>query len=140
MLFPVQEALTYGDGSVSTMSSTLEDASDRNPMVCSYNAGTSSKPRLFKLEIRAVASAKAAARQIEASRDFLKRLTNGEVQEVPGLGQKALWAGGELQQLQVLEGNLILVATAQTANAPKSLYIAKLIAKNALDRLQPKAQ
>ncbi len=140
VLFPVREALSYGEGSVSTMSSTLEDASDRNPMVCSYNAGTSSKPRLFKLEIRAAASAKAADRQIEASRNFLKRLTNGEIQDVPGLGQKALWAGGELQQLQVQEGNLILVATAQTVNAPRSLYIAKLIAKNALARLPPKTE
>lgn len=140
LLFPVQEALSYGNGSVSTMSSTLEDASDRNPMVCSYNAGNSEHPRLLKLEIRAAASAKAAARQIESSRDFLSRLTHGEIQEVPGLGQKALWAGGDLQQLQVLEGNLILVATAQTNNAPKSLYIAKLIAKNALDRLMPKTQ
>ncbi len=134
-LFPLNEALGYVGGSVSTMSSTLEDIGARNPMVCSYNAGNTSHPRIFKLEVRAARSPRAAAGQMESSRDFLKRLAGGEIQEVPGLGDGAVWAGGDLHQLNVLRGNLILLITAQTNNAPKSLYIAKLIAQRALARL-----
>jgi hypothetical protein len=136
-LFPLEEALAYARGSVSTMSSALEDDLSRNPMICSYNAGSTSHPRILKLEVRPAASPRAAARQLEAGRDFLKRLAGGEVQEVPGLGDKAVWAGGDLHQLDVLRGNLVLVITAQTDNAPKSLYIAKLIAQRALARLTP---
>lgn len=136
-LFPVNEALGYAGGSVSTMSSTLEDIGARNPLVCSYNAGSTSRPRLFKLEVRSANSPKAAARQMDASRDFLRRLAGGEIQEVPGLGDSAVWAGGDLHQLNVLRGNLMFLITAQTDNAPKSLYIAKLIAQKALSRLPP---
>jgi hypothetical protein len=131
-LFPVNEALGYAGGSVSTMS-----IGARNPLVCSYNAGSTSRPRILKLEVRSAASPKAAARQMEASRDFLKHLAGGEIQEVPGVGEKAVWAGGDLHQLNVLHGNLMFLITAQTNNAPKSLYIAKLIAQRALSRLPP---
>lgn len=134
-LFPVNEALGYAGGSVSTMSSTLEDIGARNTLVCSYNAGSTSRPKILKLEIRSANSPKAAARQMDASRDFLKRLAGGEIQEVPGLGDGAVWAGGDLHQLNVLRGNLMFLITAQTDNAPKSLYIAKLIAQKALSRL-----
>jgi hypothetical protein len=137
VLFPLQEALAYAKGSVSTMSSTLEDGGSRNPRICSYNAGNTDHPRLLKIEVRAAESPRAAARQMESSRDFLERLAGGEIQEVPGLGDRALWAGGNLHQLNVLHGNLMLIVTAQTDNAPKSLYIAKLIAQRALSRLQP---
>lgn len=134
-LFPVNEALGYAGGSVSSMSSTLEDIGARNPLVCSYNAGSTNRPKLLKLEIRSANSPRAAARQMDASRDFLKRLAGGEIQEVPGLGDGAVWAGGDLHQLNVLRGNLMFLITAQTDNAPKSLYIAKLIAQRALSRL-----
>ena len=134
-LFPVNEAISYAGGSVSTMSSTLEDIGARNPLVCSYNAGSTSRPRILKLEIRPAASPRAAAGQMSSSRDFLKRLAGGEFQEVPGLGDGAVWAGGDLHQLNVLRGNLMFLITAQTDNAPKSLYIAKLIAQRALSRL-----
>lgn len=138
-LFPVNEALGYAGGSVSSMSSTLEDIGARNPLVCSYNAGSTSRPRILKLEVRAARSPKTAASQMDASRDFLKRLAGGEIQEVPGLGDGAVWAGGDLHQLNVLRGNLMFLITAQTDNAPKSLYIAKLIAQRALSRLPQQA-
>jgi hypothetical protein len=135
-LFPLTEAMDYAGGSVSTMSSMLEDENgNRDPRVCAYNAGNSSQPRILKIEVRPTSSPRAAARQMEASRDFLKRLARGETQEVPGLGDKAIWAGGDLHQLNVLRGNLLLIITAQTDNAPKSLYVAKLIAQKALSRL-----
>ena len=134
-LFPVNEALGYAGGSVSTMSSTLEDIGARNTLVCSYNAGSTSRPKILKLEIRSANSPKVAARQMDASRDFLKRLAGGEIQEVPGLGDGAVWAGGDLHQLNVLRGNLMFLITAQTDNAPKSLYVAKMIAQKALSRL-----
>lgn len=136
-LFTVEDALSLNGGKrVSTMASTLEEATTRNNLVCTYNAGSRARPRLIGLDIRPAKSAKAAARQLENSRSFLKRLAGGEIQEVPGVGDKAVWAGGELHQLHVLHGNLLLVISAQTDNPARSLYIAKLGARRVLQRLQ----
>lgn len=137
-LFTVEDAIGFNGGKrVSTMSSTLEEASGGNHLVCTYNAGTRARPRLLGLDIRPAKSPRAAARQLEGSRGFLTRLAGGEIQEVPGTGDKAVWAGGDIQQLHVLRGNLVLVISAQTDNAPRSLYIAKLAAKRVLQRLEP---
>lgn len=137
-LFTVEDAIGFNGGKrVSTMSSTLEEASGGNHLVCTYNAGTRARPRLLGLDIRPAKSPQAAARQLESSRGFLTRLAGGEIQEVPGIGDKAVWAGGDIQQLHVLRGNLVLVISAQTDNTPRSLYIAKLAAKRVLERLEP---
>lgn len=136
-LFTVEDALSFAGGPVSAMRSTLDEASvSPNPLVCSFNAGTREQPRPFGLEIRPATSAKAAARRLESSRGFLKRLSGGEIQEVPGVGDKAMFAGGELHQLHVLRGNLVLVISAKTDNPPKSLYVSKLIAQRVLERLE----
>lgn len=139
-LFTVGDALQLNGGrSVAPRSSTFDDASrTANPMACSFNttAATPDQPRVMGLEIRPAKSAQAAQRTLESSRTMLKRLSGGEVQEVPGLGEKAIFAGGALHQLHVLKGNLVLVITAQTDNQPKSLYVAKLIAQRVLQRLE----
>lgn len=137
-LFTVEDALSFNGGKrVATMASTLEEATSRNTLVCNYNAGTRAKPRLLGLDIRPTKSPQAAARQLESSRGFLKRLAGGEIQEVPGVGDRAVWVGGEIHQLHVQRGNLLLVINAQTDNTPRSLYIAKLAARRVLQRLEP---
>lgn len=137
-LFTIEDALSLNGGKrVSTMSSTLEDATSRNNLVCSYNAGSRARPRLLGLDIRPARTPAAAARQLESSRGFLKRLAGGELQEVPGVGDKAIWAGGELHQLHMVRGNLVLVVSAKTDNPARSLYVAKIAAKRVLERLEP---
>lgn len=139
-LFTVQDALQFNGGrAVAPRSSTFDDAStSMNPLTCSFNTAvaTPDQPQVLGLEIKPSRSAKAAARNLESSRAMLKRLSGGEIQEVPGLGEKALFAGGTLQQLHVLKGNLVLVVTAQTDNQPRSLYLAKLIAQRVLERIE----
>jgi hypothetical protein len=138
-LFTVQDALQFNGGrSVAPRSSTFDDASrSGNPLTCSFNTAVSTpdQPQVLGLEIKPARSPEAAARNLESSRTVLKRLTGGEIQEVPNLGEKALFAGGTLNQLHVLKGNLVLVITAQTDNQPRSLYLAKLIAQRVLGRL-----
>lgn len=139
-LFTVADALQFNGGQpVAPRSSTFDDASrSGSALTCSFNTAvaTPDQPKVLGLEIRPARDARAAARNMESSRTMLKRLSDGEVQEVPGLGDKALFAGGDLHQLHVLKGNLVLVITAQTDNPPKSLYVAKLIAERVLQRLE----
>ena len=138
-LFTVADALQFNGGqAVAPRSSTFDDAArSGSALTCSFNTAvaTPDQPKVLGLEIRPARDARAAARTMESSRTMLKRLSGGEVQEVPGLGEEAMFAGGELQQLHVLKGNLVLVITAQTDNAPKSLYVAKLIAQRVVQRL-----
>ena len=138
-LFTVQDALQFNGGRpVAPRSSTFDDASrSGNPLTCSFNTAvaTPDQPQVLGLEIKPARSPEAAARNMESSRTMLKRLSDGEIQEVPGLGEKAMFTGGTLQQLYVLKGNLVLVITAQTDNQPRSIYIAKLIAQRVLQRL-----
>jgi hypothetical protein len=139
-LFTVQDALQFNGGKpVAPRSSTFDDAAaDTNPLTCSFNTAvaTPDQPQVLGLEIKAARSPETAARNLESSRAMLKRLAGGEIQEVPGLGEKAMFVGGTLHQLHVLKGNLVLVVTAQTDNQPKSLYLAKLIAQRVLQRLE----
>jgi len=139
-LFTVQDALQFNGGrAVAPRSSTFDDAStSMNPLICSFNTAvaTPDQPQVMGLEIKPARSPEAAARNLESSRAMLKRLSGGEIQEVPGLGEKAVFVGGTLQQLHVLKGNLVLVVTAQTDNQPRSLYLAKLIAQWVLERIE----
>lgn len=136
-LFTVGDALQFNERRpVSPMSSTFDDASaSGNPLTCSFNTGTADQPRVLGLEIRPTRTPEAAARNMESSRAMLKRLSGGEIQEVPNLGDKAMFTGGDLHQLYVLKSNLVLVITAQTDNPSKSIYLAKLIAQRVLERL-----
>jgi hypothetical protein len=138
-LFTAQDALQFNGGRpVAPRSSTFDDASrSGSALSCSFNTAVSTpdQPQVLGLEIKPASSAEAAARNLESSRAMLKRLAGGEIQEVPGMGEKAFFAGGTLSQLHVLKSNLVLVITAQTDNQPRSLYLAKLIAERVLQRL-----
>lgn len=137
-LFTVADALQFnGNRPVAPMSSTFDDAArSGNPLTCSFNTGTADQPRVLGLEVKPARNAGAAARNMESSRTMLTRLSGGEIQEVPGLGDKAMFAGGDLHQLHVLKGNLVLVITAQTDNPSKSIYLAKLIGQRVVQRLE----
>ena len=138
-LFTVADALQFnGRQPVAPRSSTFDDAArSGNALTCSFNTAvaTPDQPKVLGLEIRPARDARAAARNMESSRSMLKRLSGGEIQEVPNLGEKAMFAGGTLHQLHVLKGNLVLVITAQTDNPARSLYVAKLIAERVVQRL-----
>ena len=127
-LFTVQDALQLNGGrAVAPRSSTFDDAArSGSSLTCSFNTAVSTpdQPQVLGLEIKPARSPEAAARNLESSRAMLKRLSGGEIQEVPNLGEKAIFVGGTLNQLHVLKGNLVLVITAQTDNQPKSLYVA----------------
>jgi hypothetical protein len=141
VLFPPDEAEAFAGEGVAAMSSTLDEmTSRRDPLVCSYNAGTLEEPRLVGLEVRASPTPDAARSRFENSKSFLRTLARGEAQDVRKLGQGAFWVGGSLHQLHILEGNLVLVVTVQTANAAKSLYLCKQVAQRVLKRLQTAAQ
>jgi hypothetical protein len=117
------------------MSSTLDQARGRDPGQCIYNSGNLAQPRILSLLIRHHRDAEAAKRVQEGSRSTFASMSGGKVQDVPGLGEGAIWVGGQIQQLHVLRGADELVITVQSPDGTDQLEHARQIATKVLGRM-----
>ena len=133
-----QKARAIAGVPIAGLSSTLEDALGPDPLFCSYNAGTVESPRLVSLQVRPAPSARAAERRIESNRSFLRTLSGGEVKDVAGIGEKAIWAGGTANQLHVSHGAVQLIITVQAGK--NHLAAAQQIAKETFAAIAKAAQ
>ena len=133
-LFTDKDAQAIAGDTLAGMSSTLDEAQGRNPLECIYNAGTLDQPRILSLLIRPHRGA--AKDFLESSRSSLSSMSGGKLQDVPGLGDGALWVGGRLQQLHVATGNLQLIITVHSPDGTDQLPKARQIATIALERLK----
>lgn len=134
-LFTGDDAQAIAKEPVGWMSSTLDDERGRDPGQCVYNSGTLDQPRILSLLVRQFPSADSAQRVLGSSRSTLSSMSGGKVQEVPGLGDGALWVGGRIQQLHVIQGPTQLVITVQSPDGTDQLGAARQIADKALVRL-----
>jgi hypothetical protein len=134
-LFTWEDAEAIAKEPVGGMSSTLDDARGRDPGQCVYNAGTLDEPRILSLLVRQFPSAASAQRVLGGSKSTFNSMSGGKVQEVPGLGEAALWVGGRIQQLHVVQGPTQLVITVQSPDGTDQLGTARQIADKALVRL-----
>jgi hypothetical protein len=135
-LFTADDAKAIAGEVSGTMSSTFDKAKGGDPGQCVYISGSAAAPRVLSLQVRQFPTSKAAARTHEGSRSTLERLSRGNLQEVPGLGDGALWVGGALQQMHVLRKNLQLVITIQSTEGQDQKAAAQGVAAKALERLQ----
>ena len=117
---------------ISAMSPLLQQ---QTPGKCNYGIGFETPPPLMSLEVQRLPSAERVARVFESSRSMLERMSRAELEEVPGLGEGAYWAGGEVQQLHVRQGDLRLIVTNQQGPEALRRETAKRIAETALSRL-----
>jgi hypothetical protein len=140
-LFTEADARAVAGESLAAMASTLDEAQGRDPGQCIYNSGTLDEPRILSLLVRQFPTAKSAKGVQESGRSTFSAMTGGKVQDVPGLGDGALWVGGRVQQLHVLRGPVQLVITVQSPDGTDQLKPAREIAEKALARLDkvPKA-
>jgi hypothetical protein len=134
-LFTYEDAQAIAGESLAAMASTLDEAQGRNPGECIYNAGTIEQPRILSLLIRHHRSPESAKRVLEGGRSTFSSMTGGQVQDVTGLGDGALWVGGRLQQLHVLRGEAELVITLQSADGTDQLQNARTLAEKILSRM-----
>lgn len=138
-VFTPEQARTMSGSPVAILSSTMEDASEtRNRLQCTYNAGTMEAPRLLSLEYRPAPSARVAGSRMKSGRSYLRTLSKSEVRDVPGLGDEAMWAGGDVQQLHARKGAVQIVVTMQTGG--DALAKARQVAAQAIDRLTPPSE
>jgi len=135
-LFTYDDAKAVAGESLASMASTLDQAVGRDPSECIYNSGTIEQPRILSLLIRYHRSPEAAKRLMESSRSTFSTLSGGRIQDVPGLGDGALWVGGRIQQLHVLAGSRELVITVQSPDGTDQLPKARQAAVKVLERLK----
>lgn len=135
-LFTDKDAQAIAGDTLAGMSSTLDEAQGRNPLECIYNSGTLDQPRILSLLIRPHRGASGGKNFLESSRSSLSSMSGGKVQDVPGLGDSALWVGGRLQQLHVATGSLQLIITVHSPDGTDQIPKARQIATIALERLK----
>jgi hypothetical protein len=134
-LFTAEDAQSIAGESIAAMSSTLDEARGRDPGQCIYNSGSLAQPRILSLLIRRHRSAESAKRVQEGSRSTFASMSGGKVQDVPGLGEGAIWVGSQIQQLHVLRGADELVITVQSPDGTDQLEHARQIATKVLSRM-----
>lgn len=134
-LFTYEDAQAIAGETLAAMSSTLDEAVGRDPGQCIYNSGTLDQPRIISLQIRQHRSPEAAKRLVESSRSTFGTMSGGNVQDVPGLGEGAIWVGGRIQQLHIIRGDRQLIITVQSPDGTDQLPQARQIAEKVLGRL-----
>ena len=137
-LFTYEDAQAIAGETLAAMSSTLDDARGRDPGQCIYNSGTLDQPRILSLLIRQHRNAERAKRFQESSRSSLRAMSGAEVQEVPGLGDGALWVGGRIQQLHLVKGDRQFIITVQSPDGTDQLPKARQVAQKVLARVGAK--
>jgi hypothetical protein len=134
-LFTEADVQAVAGDTLAALSSTIDEAKGRNPQECIYNSGSLDQPRILSLLIRPHGSAAAAKDFLASSRATLGSMSGGKIEDVPGLGDGALWVGGRIQQLHVIAGSQQLIITVQSPDGTDQLPHARQIATRVLQRL-----
>ena len=115
------------------MTSVLDDArnSSGDPAQCGYGLQDDAS-RTVRLEVRPMADAARAQGALDSARSVLAA---SGVQDVPGLGDAAFWAGGAIHQLHLRRGSVGVVVTCDPGPGKDPLAVAKGVAQKALGRL-----
>lgn len=135
-LFPASEAKAELRGlEIGQVSGPLDNSSGTKFARCAYGYGPQANV-VAALEIRRHDDPTILRRKFEASLPLLRRLTENDVAEIPGLGDVAYWAGDELRLLKVGWRDLELLITFHPGDEPGfQRAAAERIARRALARL-----
>ena len=133
-LMQLEDADPGGALSLTQVKAAVEQSVGHEVAKCSY--GTPEPPiRLIGLEVRRFPSVAAAKSAQDTSEAVLRRLVAGEARAVPAVGDRALWAGGRLGQLQVRADRVRLIVTIEVGDEKDREARAAAIATRAIERL-----
>ncbi len=118
-----------------SMSSLAEDELGKDLTKCTYGTAPGDVVRVVALEVRAFRSLEEARDAQKIARRVLKRMAAGDIEDVPGLADGALWAGDQVRQLHVLAGRRRLLVTVQVGNEKWLKDRAVALAGRILERL-----
>jgi len=135
-LFPKEDAEAIaGVPMVAAYGSARGGAENTDPGECVYASKGKDNPRRLGLLVQPFATREEAIRIFELTTAQLEGFAGRPPQPVPGLADRALWAGGQLNKLFLLRGRFRLVIGAMATDNDSSLAAAKAVATRALARL-----
>lgn len=133
-LLTLEEADPQGALGLSPVGNAVDAAVGTETAKCSY--GTVDLPvKVVSLEVRRFADAGAARSAQRAARGMLRGLAAAEPEDLSGLGDAAAWAGGQLDQLHLQDGDTRLIVTVEVGDEATRSTRARAIAAQALARL-----
>jgi hypothetical protein len=118
---------------VGTPATTHTEAMGNTVTQCRYSALSGNKR--VGLLLRQAATADESAKIFRQARDASKELSGAEPQVIDGLGESAYWTGGNLKQLNVLQGAAWLIITASSGNGNDPLEASKSVSRKILPRM-----
>lgn len=98
---------------------------------CSYRAGTGG---YLTVLARTAATREGAAEAFERARSLAKALTGEDPLDVREVGERAYWTGGTFKQLNVLEGTVWLIVSADRGGGGDRFEETRRVARKALER------
>jgi hypothetical protein len=134
LLLTPEEADEAAGKAVDMLASPLDVAIGVDSVKCAY--GDLGPPlRLVSVEVRRLPSAERARAAFSGSEATMRRLAVGKVESVPGLGEAAFWAGGNVQQLHARRGEFLVLAAVELGEETKRKAAAEAIVRRALERI-----
>ncbi len=106
-----------------------------DPGECVYTAVKKDDQRRLGLSIQAFADREEAAHVFELTANALPGFGGQPPQPVPGLADRALWSGGQLNKLYVLRGRFRLIVGSMAVENDVALAAAKAATTRVLARL-----
>ena len=135
------DLLTFGEANgldpaagLQPMTSEVDAMAGTDGVKCIY-ASLDLPPVAVNLEVRPFPTLDKARRAQDAAAAMLPKLAKGDFAPVPGIGDGAFWAGGELDQLHVLDGRLRLIVSVGIGAEETRRAAAETIARRAVERL-----
>jgi len=109
-----------------------ESATGSTVSNCNWMTGSSTSVGIL---LRRASSKAEAERVYQQAHQQSKSVSGVDPEDISGLGDKAYWAGGHINQLNVFKGNYWLIIMANKGNGADSLAAAKAVAGKALAKL-----
>lgn len=132
-LLTKEDAESFLGEPVGAPATTHTEAMGNTVNQCRYSASAGNKR--VGLLLRQAGTAEDAAKIFKQARDASKELSGAEPQTIDGLGETAYWTGGNLKQLNVLQGDAWLIITASPGNGADPLEASKNVSRKILARM-----
>jgi hypothetical protein len=135
VLLTRSQAETAAEEPLRGMATFLDRQSGTDFAKCSY--GTPDRlGKTVSLEVRRHADPATAARVQDSAMGSARKLAEGDLRSLAGLGDEAFWAGAKLSQLHARWGEVRLIVTVQMGPEEDRADQAESLAATAIERLK----
>jgi hypothetical protein len=132
-LIPAADAEALLGGPVGPPTIAAKEAVASGVSQCSYRA--SGTGGYLTLLARKAATREAAEAAYERARALAKALTGSDPLDVKEVGERAYWTGGTFKQLNVLQGTVWLIVSADRGEGSDRFEGTKRVARKAIEKL-----